>query len=291
MNIKHLKILLADDSITIQKLVNVSLAGKVHEIILSNDAQDALLKAKRMKPDLVLVDSELPNDSSQELCEKLRSELKNIKILLLEENGAHRLRSECDGNLSKPFNAESLLGAVENVMGAPSAPRDEDEEVTQVRGQKPAPLKATGPFSSFSAAEEFSMGTDVSRKLEAIASELMPLSPPAKTAPLGDSMFSKKEVASHLEEKPEEPLPSEPEQMHAESVPDLPSLEPAPSQAAETMKAAEKPAPQRQELPSFSKEELVALARNEIQLWIQQEMPKIAEKWIKAAISEKSQSS
>jgi len=288
---KTLKVLLADGSITIQKLVNVSLAGRVGEVIFATDSQDALLKARRLKPDLILLDSGMLKISGVEVSEKLKQEGCQAKLVYLQPAGESN-GSQFDGvQLEKPFNSEKLLAAIAEALERPAEEvvgTEQSEEVTQVRGG--------GPFSSFRAAEEGGVslpeGEDnpqqgeegrpeastespssveddqqpivqnVSQKLAAIASELIPLS-------RSESSSETPEI-----EESSEPVASSSLQAAVES----PGLKP---EVSAEPQSAEEP------LPKFTKDELVSMARFEIQSWIDREMPQIAERLIKKAISEK----
>lgn len=284
-----MRVLLADESITTQKLVNVTLAGKVQEVIFANDSQDSLLKARRLRPELVLVDSQLPPERGLSLCEKLRSEGLKAKFILItreEEEGQFRGHPLLDSVLPKPFNSDQLMHSIAEALGQ-ELPQDEAEEVTHVaaasapetvapsgtsdssQGLRPTP----GPFSSFRQAEEGGRGSTLavepeiagglSDKLAAIASEVFPT---ASTESEEREDFVSKNPFEDLErESPKPPASVEP------------SSEAAPIDEA--------PA-----LPSFSKEELVDLATKEIQSWIERELPRLAEKQLKAVIADKVQS-
>ncbi len=54
------KILLADKSITIQKVVEMLFSGKEYEVVCVSDGESALSEAARVHPDVVLADVDLP---------------------------------------------------------------------------------------------------------------------------------------------------------------------------------------------------------------------------------------
>ena len=66
------KLLLADDSITIQKVVELVLAEEGFEIKAVNNGEEALAAAATFKPDIVLADIEMQKMNGYQLCEKLK---------------------------------------------------------------------------------------------------------------------------------------------------------------------------------------------------------------------------
>ena len=54
------KLLLADDSITIQKVVNLTFADEGIEVITANDGNAAMEKLSEISPDLVMADVNMP---------------------------------------------------------------------------------------------------------------------------------------------------------------------------------------------------------------------------------------
>ena len=79
------KILLADDSITIQKVIGIIFAGDEYELIIVDNGSAALVKALANTPDILLVDAVMPGMTGYEVCEEFRREpsLKHTPILLL----------------------------------------------------------------------------------------------------------------------------------------------------------------------------------------------------------------
>lgn len=113
------KLLLADDSITIQKVVALTFAGEDIEVTAVPDGSRALDKARELKPDIVLADISMPGLNGYELCERIRDDsvLAGTPVLLLvgsfepfdEEKAA---RAGASGRLTKPFDTSELVGTV-----------------------------------------------------------------------------------------------------------------------------------------------------------------------------------
>lgn len=110
------KLLLADDSITIQKVVNLTFADEGIEVISVSDGNSAMDKLREDLPDLVLVDINMPGLNGYEICEKIKQSEngKKTPVILLvgsfepfDENEARRVGA--DAYLTKPFQSISQL--------------------------------------------------------------------------------------------------------------------------------------------------------------------------------------
>ncbi len=113
------KLLLADDSITIQKVVELILAEEGFEIKTAGNGADAFSLIQTFKPDIVLADIEMPKMNGYQLCEKIKSspEGRNIPVILLagafepvDEELAKKVGAE--DVLIKPFESEDLISKV-----------------------------------------------------------------------------------------------------------------------------------------------------------------------------------
>jgi CheY-like chemotaxis protein len=112
-------LLLADDSVTIQKVVGISFANEDVRIVTVDNGDDAVLRAREIRPDIVLADVVMPGKSGYEVCAALKADpaLAGIPVLLLtgtfetfdEERAA---RVGADGHITKPFEAQALVALV-----------------------------------------------------------------------------------------------------------------------------------------------------------------------------------
>src|SRR5512143_3302456 len=128
-------LLLADDSITIQKVVGITFAAEDYQVTAVDNGEDALARARQLKPDLILADVVMPRKNGYELCEAVKAdpELQRIPVLLLagtfeafDENRARAARA--DGHIAKPFESGALIAKVKELVegvkpGAQPAPR------------------------------------------------------------------------------------------------------------------------------------------------------------------------
>lgn len=116
------KLLLADDSATIQKVVNLSFADEDIEITIAADGDSALEKFAENPPDLVLADVNLPGVGGYEICEFIKHDdkTKHIPVILLvgsfESFDEEKARSVgADDYMTKPF--KSIRQLVTKVSG------------------------------------------------------------------------------------------------------------------------------------------------------------------------------
>jgi len=127
-----LRILVADDSITIQKIVSMAFANEDVEVEGIGNGKEAFDKIPDFKPDIVLADVDMPGLNGFELSQKIKStpDLASIKVLLLasdfedfdEENFKKCL---AENHISKPFKSDNIVQMVTRVMGGDSAVKNE----------------------------------------------------------------------------------------------------------------------------------------------------------------------
>ena len=110
-------ILLADDSITIRKVVELSFHGTDIRVESVASGQEALDRLPEMKPDLVLADVVMPGPAGYDLCRRIKASENPVPVLLLrgafepfDEDQAEACGS--DGHLVKPFETSVLVGTV-----------------------------------------------------------------------------------------------------------------------------------------------------------------------------------
>jgi len=117
------KLLLADDSITIQKVVELTLTEEGFDVTAVGDGEAALEKARTLVPDIVLADVFMPKMDGYELCERLKADpaLKGIPVILLagtfeEFDEVKARRVGASDNLTKPFESNDLISKVKRLV-------------------------------------------------------------------------------------------------------------------------------------------------------------------------------
>src|SRR5213593_419592 len=130
------RILLADDSITIQKVVELTFSDGDYEVTAVNNGNKAIQKLSDMRPDIILSDIIMPEKNGYEVCEYVKShpEFRTIPVILLtgtfEPFDPDRAdKAGCDAVVTKPFESQSLIHKVEELIEhaktqAPTAPHD-----------------------------------------------------------------------------------------------------------------------------------------------------------------------
>jgi CheY-like chemotaxis protein len=138
-------ILLADDSITIQKIVNLTFSGEGIDVVAVSNGDAALKKAQEIHPDLILADIFMPGENGYELCENVKRDpaLSHTPVILLvgayepfDQNEATRVKA--DGHLTKPFEIRVLISAVTSLIA-----KTEQAEAEQLEMAEPASGSAT----------------------------------------------------------------------------------------------------------------------------------------------------
>lgn len=140
------KILLADDSITIQKVVNLTFADEGVDVITVSDGDTAMEKFAEEKPDLVLADINMPGLDGYRICEKIKqnSETKGIPVILLvgsfepfSEEEARRVGA--DDFLTKPFQSiRQLVNKVSDLLDS----KTEEEVFASLDTGAPTPVNS-----------------------------------------------------------------------------------------------------------------------------------------------------
>lgn len=108
-----------DDSAAVLNAINSFLDDKSFSVVMINDPVRALMQVVRIKPDLILLDVEMPNLDGYELCSLLRkhSLFKTTPIIMVTGNTGFLDRAKAklvraSGYLTKPFNQSELLKIV-----------------------------------------------------------------------------------------------------------------------------------------------------------------------------------
>ncbi len=116
-------LLLADDSITIQKVVELTFAETEHKVFAVGSGRDLLQRLPEIKPDVVLCDVVMPDMNGYDVCQALKSDPNTLHIPVVLLTGTFepfdRDRAQavgCDAIVTKPFEARELIGVVEELL-------------------------------------------------------------------------------------------------------------------------------------------------------------------------------
>jgi len=122
-----IKILLADKSITIQKVVEMLFSGREYEVASVSDGEAALNEATRSAPDVVLADVDLPRIDGYSLAarfKKVPTLVQTPVILMMSRDdvyeGEKGKQAGIVDHIAKPFESQELIGKVKKAL--PLAP-------------------------------------------------------------------------------------------------------------------------------------------------------------------------
>jgi len=122
------KILVADDSLTIQKVIRLALSGDGYEIQTVSDGKEAIEQASLFRPDICIIDVSLPKYDAYQIREKFihQPDLKNIPVIMMSSafekvDEARMQELGFSGHLVKPFDPSHLRSTLLSV--AEKAPK------------------------------------------------------------------------------------------------------------------------------------------------------------------------
>jgi two-component system alkaline phosphatase synthesis response regulator PhoP len=137
MDSKNKRILIADDEPDILEIVQYNLRREGYEVITAKDGDDALVKARLSKPDLIILDIMMPKRSGVEVCEILRSQpaFKDTLIIFLtamsdENSHIKGLETGGDDYITKPISPKILISRV-NALFRRSG-KDHQEKIIKI---------------------------------------------------------------------------------------------------------------------------------------------------------------
>jgi len=151
------KVLLADDSVTIQKVVGIIFANEDYDLTIVPTGDDAIRKAVEITPDAMLVDALMPGKSGYEVCREIRQNPRLSHVAILLMTGAFEVVDEEKNRLSgadefivKPFESQTLIDATNRMIAltaqrAGSAPAPVETPAPVQQMAQPVPLPVAAP--------------------------------------------------------------------------------------------------------------------------------------------------
>jgi CheY-like chemotaxis protein len=120
--VRH-KLLLADDSVTIQRVVELTFSGEDVQVVTVGDGEQAIARIPIERPDIVLADIGMPKRSGYDVAAfvKGRPDLSHIPVLLLAGafepvDDVRAQQVKCDGVLVKPFEPQQVVARVRELV-------------------------------------------------------------------------------------------------------------------------------------------------------------------------------
>ena len=151
------KLLLADDSVTIQRVVELTFSGENIDVVTVSDGEQAIARmSDQPPPDIVLADIAMPKKNGYEVAAYVKEHptLSGVPVLLLagafepvDEERAKRVK--CDGVLVKPFETHEVIARVRELIDRDRRPATAAPTTTVSTPPVPAPdsveLPPSGP--------------------------------------------------------------------------------------------------------------------------------------------------
>ncbi|MCK4349838.1 MAG: response regulator [Candidatus Krumholzibacteria bacterium] len=117
------KILVVDDEINITQILQFSIGAEGYDVITAQNGEEAIDKARREQPDLIILDIMMPRIDGYEACRILKANplTKNIPVVLLTAKGQDidkRLGQEVGAidYIVKPFSPNKLIDRIHKLL-------------------------------------------------------------------------------------------------------------------------------------------------------------------------------
>jgi two-component system alkaline phosphatase synthesis response regulator PhoP len=119
-----IKILIVDDNVDIVEMIGIRLKANGYDVVVSHDGQDALIKARDEKPDIMLLDISMPGLDGFEVATRVKADAqtKDISIIMVTARGEREDVLRAIGKIGaaeyiiKPFRIETLLEKINYVL-------------------------------------------------------------------------------------------------------------------------------------------------------------------------------
>jgi DNA-binding response OmpR family regulator len=117
------RILIVDDEPNIVVSLEFLMRQKGYETQVARDGEEALAAVESFRPDLVLLDVNMPRRDGFEVCQKLRADgWTELKIVMLTAKGRDieiekGLALGADAYVTKPFSTRQLVACVADMLG------------------------------------------------------------------------------------------------------------------------------------------------------------------------------
>ncbi len=123
------RLLIADDSVTIQKAFAMTFAGEDVIVTAARSADDGLAQARQARPDLIVADGAMPGRTGYDLCSQVRADaaLRGVPVYILASSQqpydeARGQGAGADGYFMKPWDTAALMEKVYAAAGTSAQP-------------------------------------------------------------------------------------------------------------------------------------------------------------------------
>jgi CheY-like chemotaxis protein len=149
--VERAKLLLADDSVTIQRVIELTFADESVDVVAVGDGKAAIERLAADPPDIVLADVGMPERDGYEVAEHIKGtpQLSHIPVLLLTGafepvDDARAKKIGCDGVLVKPFEPQMVISRVRELLQAPRPRQAPAEAPVPPPAAAPQPVRPSG---------------------------------------------------------------------------------------------------------------------------------------------------
>src|SRR5262249_24883857 len=140
-------LLLADDSVTIQRVVALTFANEDINVIACGDSDRAMASLRQTRPDIVLADVSMAGQSGYDLARHIKTtpQLNGIPVILLTGaleavDPARAAEVACDAVLTKPLEPSKVVEQVKQLLSIRTV-----EVTSEVVSIPPAAVRAPEP--------------------------------------------------------------------------------------------------------------------------------------------------
>lgn len=105
------KILVVDDEPDMVEMIKAALEGAAHQVVCAYDGQEGVEKARREKPDAIILDIMMPEKDGFVACKELKGDptCKDIPILILTAVGEHFANTRYAKSMGMELEAEDYI--------------------------------------------------------------------------------------------------------------------------------------------------------------------------------------
>ena len=161
-------ILLADDSLTIQKVVELTFAETEYDVVAVSSGDDLLQRLPDVRPDLVICDVIMPGRDGYDVCQEIKSSSEYLHLPVILLTGTFEpfdrdraIAVGCSEIITKPFEAKKLVDAVEHLATTPAAPPPTAAETQAIDPEDLTPSDAGLELEDTDVSQEFGPGEAV----------------------------------------------------------------------------------------------------------------------------------
>ena len=132
------RILVVDDEPAIVEMLAYNLEQAHFQVVIARDGEEAVNKARKDQPDLIILDLMLPRLDGLEVCRAIRKD-RDVPIIMLTARDAEvdrvvGLELGADDYVVKPFSVRELMARVRNVLRRTAARPEEGEQEIVLAG-------------------------------------------------------------------------------------------------------------------------------------------------------------